>query len=264
GGSVGDGGAGVDDGGSVVERDAGTGVRDDGGVDDAGEPPAPCLEPAPLDAPCAPSHEGLVACWDFEDVVSSGGTSILVPDVVGGFSAMGSGRIVDSLHGSGYDPNLSGYLALSAPPAIAADGPMSVDAWVFARSLPVDTGTPARNVVYDSNAQFGLMLHSTGMACAAGTATDPTFRVITEGFPTGRWVHVTCSLSDDGAGLVVYVDGAEAARAVHSGTLLSPNAPIYIGANSPTGTEQFDGVIDELRVFRARRSAVDACWAAQP
>ena len=258
----GDAGASAEDAGTVVNTDGGSSDADGGLPVDGGPQPA-CNGDRPTLDPCAASHPGLVACWDFENAVSSGGDVLTVADHVHGFSAQGTGSVAPSVHGDGYQPGAAGSLSLAAPAEIVAAGPMSVDVWVLARSLP-QVGSSARQVVYDSNAQFGLMLHSSGLACAASKATDSLFRIFTDGFPVGVWTHVTCTLAPDGEGLIAYIDGVEAARGAHDGALQGPTAPLFIGANSPTGDEQLDGVVDDLRVFRARRSADDACWAAQP
>lgn len=257
-----DAGASGEDAGSVVTTDGGSSDADGGLLVDGGSPP-PCNGDRPTLDPCAASQPGLVACWDFENGISSGGDMLTVADHIHGFNAQGTGSIAPSIHGDGYQPGVTGSLSLAAPAEIVAAGPMSVDVWVLARSLP-PVGSSARQVVYDSNAQFGIMLHSTGLACAASKATDSAFRLFTDGFPVGVWTHVTCTLAPDGDGLIAYIDGVEVARAAHDGVLQGPTAPLFIGANSPTGDEQLDGVIDDLRVFRARRSADDACWAAQP
>jgi hypothetical protein len=263
----GSGDAGAGDGGpdgsdAGVEPDAG--VDDgDGGVDagpdvvDAGPPCGDAEGPSAIG--CDPAQPGLAVCWDFEGVTSDEQTLSAV-DTIGGLAARGTGAIVPGIRGDGYEPGRTGFLSLARAEAIVSDGPFSLEVWVFARSLPPPGG--GRQAVFDSEAQFGLFLQDGGVACAANKAGTP-FRIIAPGFPLNAWTHVACTIAADGAGLLLYVNGVEVRRGDHNGERQPAAADTFIGANSPTGIEQLDGVIDELRIFRARRSSAEICSSAQ-
>lgn len=267
GGAGNEGDAGAPDAGTDAAADAGpdagadpddAGTSPDAGPVDAG--PLPCPGARPHPAPCSPTHTGLAACWDFETADGTTPPSLTVEDSVAGATASGTGTLVPGVRGNGFDPGATGSLSLSPPETLTVQGALSLDVWVFARSLPAGT----RQAVYDAEGQMALFLQEGGVACAARKVQQALFRIVSSGFPLNAWTHVSCTLGPDGQGLILYVNGVQAIQGNHDGTLQPSTGDIFLAANSPNGAEQLDGIIDEMRVFRVRRSAADACWAAQP
>lgn len=267
GGDVGDANDAGDVGDANEGRDAND-VDDAGDAGDAGEagadggPAPPCEGVPPAFAPCSSSHPGIAACWDFDSASTRMG-EVTAPDAVGGHSATGSGELVPGLRGNGYDTAGNGFLSLTAPAELVSQGPMTVDVWVFARSLPA-AGSGVRQAIYDSQPQLALFLQDGGLSCGSTPQGSQAIRTLSIGFPLDAWTHVACTLASDGEGLILYMNGAEVARASHGGTLRQSDGEIFIAANALIGNEQLDGALDELRVFRTRRSANDVCWSAQP
>ncbi len=72
----------------------------------------------------------------------------------------------------------------------------------------------------------------------------------------GRWYHVAGSATQGGA-MRLYVDGVEEGLAQNIGTLSNIGDRYYIGSNSGSGMDYFDGVIDDVRVYHEVVAASD-------
>ncbi|HKY67249.1 MAG TPA: LamG domain-containing protein, partial [Acidimicrobiales bacterium] len=90
---------------------------------------------------------------------------------------------------------------------------------------------------------------------AGGGTFDHTVQLVTarRASPVDAWSYV--ALTDDGATLRLYVDGAEVASQARSGARDPTGEPLWIGGNEPYD-ECFDGLIDDVRVY-ARALAGD-------
>ena len=74
---------------------------------------------------------------------------------------------------------------------------------------------------------------------------------------TGMWMHVAAVY--DGAWMKLYLNGQEVGRQAKSGNIsTNPTIPVWIGSN-PTvaNSKPFDGVIDEMRVYRRALSPAE-------
>jgi len=80
---------------------------------------------------------------------------------------------------------------------------------------------------------------------------------------TGRWTHIACVAG--ATSMRFFVDGVLVAE-LSATTSLSTDAtdPSLIGANSPTGNDNFIGAIDVLQIYNRELDADAICWAAQP
>jgi hypothetical protein len=77
----------------------------------------------------------------------------------------------------------------------------------------------------------------------AGTIQELTDAVP---LPVDRWSSL--AVTYDGATLRMYVNGRRVSSRAVTGTVESPQTPLWIGGNEPYG-EHFDGLIDEVRVY---------------
>jgi hypothetical protein len=64
--------------------------------------------------------------------------------------------------------------------------------------------------------------------------------------PVDRWSDV--AVTYDGGTLRLYINGNQVSSRATSGTIQTPENPLWIGGNRPYG-EHFDGLIDEVRVY---------------
>jgi hypothetical protein len=80
--------------------------------------------------------------------------------------------------------------------------------------------------------------------------------ISTRNIPVGKWVHVMASY--DGSSMRLYLDGKESGSLSKTGDI-SPNpaAAIRVGDNPKTSARNFDGVIDDVRIYNRALSAVE-------
>jgi beta-glucosidase len=86
-----------------------------------------------------------------------------------------------------------------------------------------------------------------GTWITAETSVDASFN--------GVWHHVAGTY--DGSELRLYIDGELAATTAHSGTINSTTHNVYLAGNSEASGRFYDGLIDDVRVYRVALSAAD-------
>jgi hypothetical protein len=89
----------------------------------------------------------------------------------------------------------------------------------------------------------GGPLVPTGGGTLAGTVRETSG---TTAVPVNRWSGV--ALTYDGAALRLYVNGNQVSDHRTTGSIQTPDTPLWIGGNRPYG-EHFRGLIDEVRVY---------------
>jgi len=88
----------------------------------------------------------------------------------------------------------------------------------------------------------GAGLAATANVGGQGVATEPTIK----GF-TG-WAHL--ALTFDGKALKLYMDSKEVASAAAVGKLPTTDTPFFIGGRAADSPQKFEGVVDEVRLFK--------------
>ncbi|MFH0953203.1 MAG: FG-GAP-like repeat-containing protein [Verrucomicrobiota bacterium] len=131
---------------------------------------------------------------------------------------------------------------------------MTITAWIKADSLNGDirfvskaTGTAEQDHYwmlssYDDTdrLRFRLKTGGTTTTLIADTGKNLT---------NGNWIHIAAVY--DGSAMMLYQDGALAGSTAKSGGLSSNDSvQAWIGANPPGAAEPFDGVMDEVRIYR--------------
>jgi hypothetical protein len=72
--------------------------------------------------------------------------------------------------------------------------------------------------------------------------------------PVGAWSHL--ALTYDGSQVRLFVNGVQVVSAPQTGSIAASGSPLWIGGNSPYG-EYFNGLIDEVRVYRTALTQAD-------
>ena len=221
-----------------------------------GTPDAPPATPdaPPTSAPC-PTDKDLVACWRFETGVAA---SEPLDDSGNNNNGTSSNvTFIASLAGHGLAMSFSPTASATVPDSKTLDPPkeLTVEMWVFARSLPPAMG---RAGLLDDNNQYGLFLAPDGsVRCVIGSTTDIDLVI-----PTNTWTHVACTY--DGQVITLYQDGRAGLGVVDPNGI--PTASIDgtgLGQNSPSG-DHLDGALDDVRVWQVARDANAICTDAAP
>jgi hypothetical protein len=222
-------------------------------VDDAPPPVDAALHDAGADAIdaggsgfCNPEDPNLIVCYEFE-----------------GDTRDGSGHGLDATPTDvSYVPGKVGmamqFGALSAANVARSavfDVPaLTIEAWIQPALLPL---IGAQSDIIDVDNQYSFFLNSDGtLTCdlknGPSVSTKPASRLT-----AGAWAHVACTY--DGSTVSrIYVNGALQASKTGSGALATGGNAMAIAANSPAGS-QLVGLIDQLRMMKVARNAVQIC-----
>lgn len=210
--------------------------------------------------------EGPVAWWKFDQaqdgkvVESIGGAE----DTVVGFFKMVEGVSGSALQLDG----LSCYIVRESAKAPRISGAFSVEAWVALGAYPLNWCTIAGRHEGEKNGYFfgvgdkgqvGLKIFEGGAAKKTTTEAKLALR---------QWNHIA-GVFEPSRGLVIYIDGKEAARLDTQAKLVQADQPFFVGKYAeqvkPTGGVRraphmatdifYDGIIDELKIFNRALSA---------
>lgn len=207
-------------------------------IDDAPEA-VPDAESDTPDAPqslCNPADPTLRACYTFDGNTEDGSSSGYGAVAVG--TSFGAGRNGQGLVvGAGDSVQVVGGVGLNV-------SQLTIDLWIRPSSLPA-AGTRAGLV--DSGNRYRMFLLPGGLVRCATTGGPSLETTAANAVSAGAWARLTCTY--DGNTMRIYVDGAGAAMMTLASTIPTGTGMV-IGQNNPTG-ENFDGTIDELRIFGA-------------
>src|SRR5262245_40245131 len=145
----------------------------------------------------------------------------------------------------------SALVRIDDAPSLRLTGQMTLEAWVY----PTASGG-WRDVVYKATDAYYLAgsslfagVPATGGSMAPG---DPLYAPAV--LPLGTWSHLASTY--DGATLRLYINGAEVASRVQTGSIASSTAPLTIGGDGVFG-QFWAGLIDEVRVYNRALSAAE-------
>ncbi|WP_437315227.1 LamG domain-containing protein [Sorangium sp. So ce385] len=225
-------------------------------VDAPAEDPVevPAEEPAeePVDEPaeepsalCDAADPSLIACFAFEGDPGDGSQHRFKPEQAENLS---------------YEPGKGGQalrvtrkssLRFRHDAAWAAPA-MTIDVWINPASLP----KRGRYALIDSGGKPSIFLMASGeIRCTMGVERNVPYAVV-----PGEWTHIACL--SDGQTQSLYVNGVEVDRSSSGAVLASGEQPIFIGSEEPSGGDEFDGLLDSLRVFGRTLAPEEICAAA--
>jgi len=173
-----------------------------------------------------------------------GGTASYVTGQVGqSIELSGNGQFVDC--GSDESTNLTGSLSITA--WIKPDG-FGQAGWgrIVDRGDDIDPNRVGYSFFLNQdNSNFGYVVYG-GLA----RYSDPN------AIRLGEWQHVAVSFDETAQELVFYVNGEEKGRMSHDQTPLdSAGYPLVIGIRDRDKNRDFDGSIDEVRIYNRALSA---------
>jgi hypothetical protein len=144
------------------------------------------------------------------------------------------------------------YISVASSASLQISDFITVEAWVNAETVGVwETIVSKMNALTED---LYFVLDDSTSSLYAGLA--PAFSDWDTGVnvPVSSWRHVV--LTYDGTNYRAYLNGSNVASGTTTGALsLGTNTnPLYIGYNTAWTNEQFDGLIDEVRISRTARS----------
>ncbi|WP_158558057.1 LamG-like jellyroll fold domain-containing protein [Spongiactinospora gelatinilytica] len=195
--------------------------------------------------------EGLVAAYGMNE-----GAGTLIGDASGKGN---TGQARDTAwttgrHGRALAFNGStSWVTVEDSPSLRLDTGMTLSAWVRPTTLTNWRPIITKELSTDEEASYALYAsNGTGPSGWLQLNADVGTVDATSPLPVGTWSHV--AFTYDGATARLYVNGAQAAQASHSGSLQLDNGYLRIGGND-VWSEYFHGDIDEVRIYDRAQNA---------
>jgi hypothetical protein len=213
--------------------------------DAAADAAAPADAGSPAGAFCDANDPALVGCFRFEDTVSDGS---------------GTGLEVD-VSGVSFDQGVNGRAAVitTASALHLAENPIldfsafTIEMWVRPDALPVGED---RAALFDNESQYSVFIFDGATVRCAGSGEARQGGVLT----VGAWTHVACV--HDGQRITLFIDGEIRAAGNASPPDTDGSDGSNIAGNSPDGSDDFLGRIDDLRLWDRARTPDEVCAAA--
>jgi hypothetical protein len=212
---------------------------------------------------CAPISSGLVSWWPGE-------TNTIASDIVDGNNGSAVGSIASSagLVGRAFDFNGSSYFDI--PDALNLDltNALTIEAWINPRVVTGSYHTILSKFsgVGDQRS-YVLAIDPAGNMIFNGTSDGNLSGVIVTGtntIPVNQWTHVAATY--DGGFIRIYVNGNLQISSPWNLGIFAGSSVASIGATESFGTRTsfFDGLIDELSLYRRALSAneIQSIYAA--
>jgi len=156
------------------------------------------------------------------------------------------------------------YISIPDSPSLSVTGNLTMSGWVNVSSF---AGGSQHLMAKDGNSAYRCRIQDGGsrfwMLVNDGGGFDHHF--VSHSFTVGQWYHIAAQLDTSGPFMKFYVNGSQVwfDVATTKSSIADTGGAFLIGnyqANNPT--EDFVGVMDEVRVSAALRSAdwLHACW----
>jgi hypothetical protein len=140
------------------------------------------------------------------------------------------------------------------------DGPLfdqeaiTIEAWIKPRSGGRRMG------IVDNDSQYGMIALANGVMMCVGSGAGTPNAVSGGSLPVGVWTSFTCVF--DNTMTALWMDGVKIASAPRSGPLHTASTyGVTVGSDGPDGNP-FDGLIDNVRIWKVARSAAAICAGA--
>lgn len=132
---------------------------------------------------------------------------------------------------------------------------ITIDAWVYPRNDCTGTGDGIQNIVSKTLAYYFNLT-----ACKPEfywyNLSTPGYHTANNSIPLSTWSHIAAIY--DGSAVKIYINGIEDKSVSGiTGTGAGNTNAVFIGADSPGNSRNFDGLIDEVRISNIARTSDD-------
>jgi hypothetical protein len=192
--------------------------------------------------------ETCVGAWLFEDIA---GKMVVDSSSAGNDGDIEGGPgLVNGVFGKAMDFNGSDdFIIIPDSDSLELEY-LTMAAWVYLRSYPEDARILTQEVDGDPYSTYSIMM-------SGGGYTKFEFRISLDNVrqriptiadvPLETWTHVAATY--DGEKAVLYINAEIDLEQPQSGTLLTTDNPLYIGASQFWTPRFFDGLMDEVTLF---------------
>lgn len=142
------------------------------------------------------------------------------------------------------------YIAIPDNPALDISDELTVMAWINPRALPASD----LKTIVSKDTNFEFHLDTTGRVFwwwNNATGGTRSFDSNASTVSVGNWHHVAITYSKSAGQQKIVIDGVEAnSQSYNNESLINNNLPMYIGTDDAFPSRDFDGRIDEVKVFK--------------
>jgi hypothetical protein len=214
---------------------------------------------------CVPPSPSLVSWWPGDSNASdlTGGN----PGSLQGGVSFGTGKV-----GPAFDFNGStGSVFVGDPANLKLGTGITLDAWIYPRSIPAQTAGPAMTSILTKWAQnfsdstdadsYGLWLIQNGTTVNLFSAIhqtggqEPQVRGGT--VPLNTWTHVAMTYDSASGQYAVYLNGQIVGSAAAPGGIYITDHNVRLGSEDSYIVRAFDGLIDEAQVYSRALGAAE-------
>lgn len=164
------------------------------------------------------------------------------------------------LYSVDYDGSSNGYIDIATEGNFSQFKNWSISAWIKADTSESSRGLIVHGQTAGSDASWGLWYNDDEIWCNSGkTQYSKTPALV----GTGVWTHVGCIWN--GTKMITYINGTN--RTTSQGTPTDPENDedyTYIGLNRPTAGNEFDGKIDEIKIWNRTLTIAEMLALYQP
>jgi hypothetical protein len=189
-----------------------------------------------------------VGAWLFEDI--SGKKALDSSGAGNDGDINGAPKLVDGQFGKAMDfDGASDFIIIPDSGSLALEH-LTMAAWVYLRSYPEDARILTQEVDGAPYSTYSIMMSGAGY-------TKFEFRIALDNVrqriptiadvPTDVWTHVAATY--DGENAVLYINAEVDLEQPQSGTLLTTDNPLYIGASQFWDPRFFDRLMDDVVLF---------------
>jgi len=192
----------------------------------------------------------------------SGNTAIDRSGMGNNGTTTGGVRVVLGKNGQGIQLNgTSGYVSVVSA-GVSGGNPRSISLWVKPASISLGIKAMVAYGTASSRQQFGLYKSVVTPGGIYFSSNGRDYRTAQANLSVGAWSHVVVTynggLIETSGSIKIYVDGANktlASVGVATGVLNTSNAELRIGNDAFAAGREFDGKIDEVRIYNRALSA---------